>query len=133
VNSIGQLHVPAVAPSPAFDLPGMMQRIGDEDLGRIILADFLAEADNMLQDVRNAICISDAAQCRLSAHSLKGAALTVGAGRLAETAFALEKMARAGDLIAYSAALSDLECAFRELLPEIKQAIEVGAPAGVSI
>lgn len=101
-------------------------RIGDEEIARSILADFLGEGESMIGDLRNATAAHDPDLMRLSAHSLKGAALTMGASPLADAAFAIETMARSGELQSIDSAMQALVARYSELTPILRQAVELG-------
>src|SRR5579884_366122 len=107
-----------------FDMQGMIQRIGDEEIARSILADFLVEGESMIADLRNAIAAGDPDQMRLNAHSLKGAALTIGASPLADAAFAIETMGNNRELQSIDAAMQSLVARYNELTPVLRKALE---------
>lgn len=112
--------------SPPLISKALIQRIGDEEIARSILADFLGEGESMIGDLRNATAAHDPDLMRLSAHRLKGAALTIGAPPLADAAFAIETMARSGELQSIDSAMQALVARYRELTPILRQALELG-------
>jgi HPt (histidine-containing phosphotransfer) domain-containing protein len=81
----------------------------DEDLARVVLGGFLADAPRQVEALRDALAASDGpAACR-QAHTLKGASAAVGGEALRAVAFEMEQAADAGDLAAATARLPDLE------------------------
>ena len=82
---------------PRFDADALLRRLmGDRELAQIILKGFLSEAPSQLENLRARIDESDASSTRLHAHSLKGAAATVGAEFLHPIAMEMESAAMAG-------------------------------------
>ena len=117
-----------LSPACTFDLQGMIRRIGDEEIARSILADFLIEGENMVSELRNTIAANNADQLRLAAHSLKGAALTIGASQLADAAFTLETIAKEHELQKATTAMEALVARYRELTPLLRESIEYSSP-----
>ena len=68
-----------------------------------------AEAPRLMEELRQALRQGDAALVRRLAHTLKGAADTLGAAGVADRARELVELGRAGDLAAAPAALAALE------------------------
>ena len=94
---------------PAFDEADLLERVmGDRELARRILRTFLAEATRQLATLAEAVEREDAGRAVLAAHSLKGAAASVGGALVSATARRVEFLGRAGDLPAA-----------RELIPEL--------------
>jgi HPt (histidine-containing phosphotransfer) domain-containing protein len=87
---------------------------GDRRLLREMLALFLAESPNMLQEVARAVTGKDAGALRRAAHALKGSVANFAAPRPVEAARVLERMGTAGDLSGAGLALRELEDALRE-------------------
>ena len=115
---------PPSSSANAFDFQGMIRRIGDEEIARSILTDFLVEGESMVADLRNAIAAKDPDLIRLTSHSLKGAALTIGASQVADAAFVIETMAKNGELHNIASALKALVDRYHELTPVLRQNIE---------
>jgi len=89
----------APAGPPVFNGDALLGRLmGDRQLAGLILRGFLLDAPSQLEKLRSLLDESDAAGVRLQAHSLKGAAATVGAEELQASAYALETAARGGQL-----------------------------------
>lgn len=100
-----------VKPPPAADKPqtpqtmilnseDALQRLsGDEDLYRMLLADFWEDQRNVLQDIRRELAQNNQEEARRLAHSLKGAAANLGAEALQQSAYKAETAVReAGDI-----------------------------------
>jgi HPt (histidine-containing phosphotransfer) domain-containing protein len=75
-----------------------LQEPGTADLVRETIAVFLADADDRLRELNRSIAAADSARFRRGAHSLKGAALLIGAQRLAQACLALESTGLSGQL-----------------------------------
>jgi signal transduction histidine kinase/DNA-binding response OmpR family regulator len=85
------------------------------------LAVFLRETEDRIARLRALASLADRATIRGEAHTLKGAAGTLGLARLSELARTLEKRADGIDGTAYLAAVESLDAAFsesREQMPE---------------
>jgi HPt (histidine-containing phosphotransfer) domain-containing protein len=87
---------------------------GDEELANVLIDVFLETAPATLTSVREAIVAGSARELRLAAHSLKGAAATVTAGRVAAAAHALETCGADGRLDEAPALLERLATALAE-------------------
>ena len=83
--------------SDSIGKPGLaeaLERVGDADLLRELVAIFTAEACADLEALRRAVKRRDTAMLAGVAHSLKGALRTLGAEPAARTAEWLERVAR---------------------------------------
>jgi PAS domain S-box-containing protein len=88
--------VGAAAP-PVFDRAGMMARLmDDQELARAVLAGFLEEAPQMVEEIGHLLDGTDAQAVAARAHALKGAAANVGGKALRAAAARLEQEARSG-------------------------------------
>jgi HPt (histidine-containing phosphotransfer) domain-containing protein len=87
-----QHQPPAVEPGTLIFNPDAMLRrlMGNRELAATILKGFLQDAPLRLQELCNRLDEADALGVRLEAHSLKGAAATVGAESLQAIAQAME-------------------------------------------
>ena len=84
--------------SVVWDREAMLDLLmGDEDLARSILDGFLEDIPQRLEMLREGLDRGDLAEAGLQAHTVKGAALSVGAEALRAAAFEVERAARAGD------------------------------------
>jgi signal transduction histidine kinase/DNA-binding response OmpR family regulator len=98
------------ATSPVFDMAGVLERLmGDQDLAWAVIDGFLVDNHGQIQELREFLRNGNVDGSRRQAHSIKGAAATVGAERLRETAFAMEQAAQAGDLRSVENAMGELE------------------------
>ena len=94
---------------PILDRSGALERVGgDEDLLNELLSMLLEQARTGLADLAQAIREGDARGVERGAHSLKGAAASLGAERFRQRAWELETIGRSGDLAAAPAALKRL-------------------------
>jgi HPt (histidine-containing phosphotransfer) domain-containing protein len=86
-----------VAATTTFNRSELLERVaGMEDLLEEMLRLFLEESGSMMAEVASAVAGGDPEQIRKSAHSLKGAFLTIAAGRGADLALELENLGREG-------------------------------------
>lgn len=85
------------------------QTLDDEAFERRLLAAFLDDNEARVQAAREALEGSDSDALTLEAHSLKGAASTLGAAPLADAARALEQTAAAGRFTEARDALATVE------------------------
>jgi HPt (histidine-containing phosphotransfer) domain-containing protein len=92
---------------------------GDEALLGEIVAIFLEEHQQMLQQVHLGIRTADAAKVRISAHSLKGALLHFGAAAAVDAAKRLESMGRSSALDGAPAVCETLERELTRLKAEL--------------
>jgi HPt (histidine-containing phosphotransfer) domain-containing protein len=76
---------------------------------------FLTNVPDRLVELREALSASDLDEIRRQAHSLKGAASSVGAKRVSKTAFDMELCAQHGSVHAAHLLYEDLEHEFAEL------------------
>ena len=83
----------------SFDEEPLLQRLmGDRQLASAVVKGFLDDFPRQLGKLRRSLTERDVSATRLYAHSLKGAAATVGAEHLRSIASAIEQAANAGDL-----------------------------------
>jgi CheY-like chemotaxis protein/HPt (histidine-containing phosphotransfer) domain-containing protein len=100
----------AESEAPVFDSAGMMDRLmGDQELARIVMDGFLEDAPRLIEALRSALDLGDAAAAIRGAHTIRGASATVGGEALRAVASEMEKAATAGDFDAVRARLPDLE------------------------
>lgn len=91
------------------DMAAAISRLGeDEELYRELVVVFAEDAPRQITGLRAALSSDDAKESHRFVHSLKGAALNVGAEGLAFTAKGLEQLARDGKLDAVAAGLPGL-------------------------
>jgi CheY-like chemotaxis protein/HPt (histidine-containing phosphotransfer) domain-containing protein len=80
--------------------------------GKSLIAAYLEESPNMLEQLRLAVQSMNALELKNSAHALKGSSLYVGAEGVAELAKTLEHAGRANNLDGIAHVLTDLEQAY---------------------
>jgi HPt (histidine-containing phosphotransfer) domain-containing protein len=91
-------HAAESAPLSAFDAEDLMDRLmGDEVLGRTVVALFLEEMPREIAGLARAVSSSDHMAIQFAAHSIKSASANVGAKELAAAAFRLEQLGQIGD------------------------------------
>jgi PAS domain S-box-containing protein len=109
--------------APVFDHAGMMARLmNDENLAKQIVAEFLKDIPQQITALRGCLEAGNATGVARQAHTIKGAAATVGGERLRAVAFEIEKSGKAGDLSAAAGQLAGLDAQFDRL----KQALTGG-------
>jgi CheY-like chemotaxis protein len=97
-----------------FNEDALMSRLmGDQELAGVVLKGFLEDAPAQLRILRERLSGADASGVRSQAHTLKGAAATVGAESLQALALSIEQAGRAGELV---------EC--QEILPHAEDEFE---------
>ena len=93
---------------------------GDFELLREVAGLFLDDYPRALEKIRNAVAANDASGVEHNAHSLKGSVSTFGAQEVFETALALEKQGRGGNLAGAAEGLKKLEIALQALRPDLE-------------
>ena len=110
-----------VADPPVFDLSGVLERMmGDRELAWIVIEAFLLDAPGQIQQLQAFLGSGDVDGSTRQAHSIKGAAATVGAERLRKTAFDMEKAANAKNLHTVEEAMEGLQAQFVEFEAVVK-------------
>lgn len=77
--------------------------------GKSLIAAYLEESPNMLEQLNKAIQSQNARELKDAAHALKGSSLYVGAEEVAELAKTLEHAGRSNELHGMENVLKDLE------------------------
>ena len=109
------------AAAPVFDMEGVLERLmGDQDLAWAVIDGFLVDNRSQIEELQGFLRSGSVDGSRRQAHSIKGAAATVGAERLRSTASAMEQAAQAGDLRTVENALGELEANFLEFESAVK-------------
>jgi CheY-like chemotaxis protein len=99
-----------------FDLETMLKRLlGDKNLARIVLEGFLQDIPQQMQALQEMLAGDDAAAAERQAHSIKGAAASVGGECMRAVAQEMEKAGKAGDLAFMRQRMIDLEEQFDRL------------------
>jgi two-component system sensor histidine kinase/response regulator len=110
LGSLAEIDRPHESTRTVLDLEivGRLERLGEhvgEDLMGQLAVLFLADADQRVTALRDALVGDDAAAVVLAAHTLSGASANLGAIDLAHLCSALETDANAGDLLGGGALL----------------------------
>jgi CheY-like chemotaxis protein len=110
----GQESTPSAAPAPVaeavLDRQQALARVGgDERLLDELLQIFASDAPRWLADARAAIQNNDAPRLRRAAHTMRGAASSLGAVQTCSAAAHLEELSRAGRWDLADAAYHELE------------------------
>ena len=96
---------------PAFDRAALLNRLmGDEDLARTVLEGFLEDLPRQISGLEGLLLAGDITASQNGAHTIKGAAASVGGEAVRMAAAEMEHMARDGNLKN-----------MRGLLPELKE------------
>jgi HPt (histidine-containing phosphotransfer) domain-containing protein len=93
---------------------------GDFELLREVVGLFLDDYPRALAQIRKAVAGNNSSDVEHHAHSLKGSVSTFGAQEVFESALALEKQGRAGNLAGAVDGLRTLENALIALRPELE-------------
>jgi len=108
--------------TPVFDEEQLMRRLmGNRALAGKLIAGFLQDAPDKLSRLRGMVDAGDAAGVRAQAHALKGAAATLAADALRDTAMELQTAGASGDLASSATLLPLLENRFEQLKATWKQ------------
>ena len=97
------------AANTVFDEASLVERAGgDRGLAQAIARSFLADIPSRIEALRSHLASSDYKAVQHQAHTIKGAAATVGGGVVARLALALERSGSAGELGAAPSGLEEL-------------------------
>ena len=77
-----------------IDWEDLMNRLGDEELIKEIVPEFLKSNTDYLDAISKAIDHHDPKEVELNAHALKGSSASIGAVELSKVAQILERMAK---------------------------------------
>ncbi|MGA2114275.1 MAG: Hpt domain-containing protein [Bryobacteraceae bacterium] len=106
----------AVDEPAVFDRAGLVKRMmGNRALATSVVAAFLLDIPCQIQALKDLLEKGDAPGFGRRAHSIKGAAATVGGECLRKVALEMEKAADAGDLGAVACWMAELEAQFFRL------------------
>jgi CheY-like chemotaxis protein len=110
-----------VAGPTTFNADALIERtMGDRELADAVARSFLADTPGRLAVLRGHLKAGNTNDVECQAHTIKGAAATVGGEGLVGLAFALEQAGRAGDLASAGSTLVELSAEFERL----RQAME---------
>ncbi|QXE92974.1 ATP-binding protein [Geomonas subterranea] len=108
---------------PVFDRDGLVRRLGDDEFVEMFVEKYLDSTDKLMVLLRKAVEAEDYPEVRLQAHSIKGAAASIGAEVMREVALKMEQ----------SAQLEQERSGLPELLGEMERALadfrRVASPA----
>lgn len=98
-----------------FDYEGLVQRMGGDEFVEVFVGKYCACAEKLLVLLRGALDAGDYPEVRLQAHSIKGAAASIGAEVMRATALKMEHAAqKPEEQPVLPRLLADLEAAFTE-------------------
>ena len=107
--------------APIFDKTALLRRVmEDEDLLRVVVSTFLEELPRQFEAMKTYLVTGDAPRAERQAHTIKGAAASVGGEALREAAWEMEKAGKAGDLEGMSALMIELENQRQRLEEKLK-------------
>jgi PAS domain S-box-containing protein len=141
-RGLASAQSPSVQPSDTtLDIPGVDVRSGLKRIGgnrkryETLLRKFSEQQSDTVEAMRAALSLGDAATAERAAHSLKGAAGTLGATSLSEAAVAAETAIKTGHKVEkalrlLSVCLDPVLQAIRAALPEETGGNGAGAPSG---
>jgi CheY-like chemotaxis protein/HPt (histidine-containing phosphotransfer) domain-containing protein len=129
-QAAGEAEGQARSEGAAFDPAAASARFdGDEGLIREVAELFLAEHENAMAEVREAVAAGEAERLERAAHSLKGSVGNFGAKAAFDAALALEVMGRRGKLDGAEAACERLAGELARLVPELRAFAGLAAPS----
>ena len=115
---LAEAPAPFFPPHVVFDETAALARVeGDRELLRDIAALFVADWPQSRATLQQAVLSEDSAVLTRFAHTLKGAAATLGAVAVSAAAQRLEEVGCSGDLAPAASALSVLEAEMLHVLP----------------
>ncbi|MCM0081943.1 ATP-binding protein [Geomonas sp. Red32] len=130
---VGTGHDDGEADRDIFDVAGFLERVGDASYLEMFVEKFIESAGGVLEEMAPTVRRRECEEVRRPAHSLKGAAASMGAERMRELATRLEAEANAGDVSNFAVLFADLWDAFRafcDRAPEIARRYGSGGGSG---
>lgn len=104
-----------------FDKVGMLARLmNDRDAARIVAEGFLADMPRQIAALTERLKAGDASGAERQAHTIKGAAATIGGEALRAVAFEIEQAARLEPRTSASDRLAELDYQFEQLANALK-------------
>ncbi|QWV98463.1 response regulator [Geomonas nitrogeniifigens] len=79
---------------PVFDRKGLVRRLGDAEFVEMFVEKYLESTDKLMKVLQRAIEAEDYPEVRLQAHSIKGAAASIGAEVMRAVALLIEESAQ---------------------------------------
>lgn len=106
---------------PIIDLEALSEQFdGDKELLEEVAAIFAEDCPGRLNEAKTALAAQDSETLRRSAHSLKGAAGTLAANQVKDTASMLEQAAKNGEFVRAGEILPLLESQLGDLFEYLK-------------
>ena len=119
VPIVNEEGVPGISEDPdvaVFDPKGLLSRLMDDaDLARTVAAGFLQDIPKQIGVLRSYLEAGEVPSAERQAHTIKGAAASVGGEAMRFVATDLEKAAKAGDLASVMARFPELDMQFQRL------------------
>jgi len=113
---------PPSAAGTRMNVPELLERLmGDRELAREILRDFLADTAKRLEVMHSALTTGDAVALQRQAHAIKGAAANVGAVGLRELSQTLETLALDRELARIATLLQEMKAAVPALVGALRE------------
>ncbi len=118
----GSPGLPITADVSVFDPRELMDRLEcDEEMAASIFAEFAEDLPRLLEGLRRQIACRALPEATRQAHTIKGAAATVGASELSAVALEAERAGQGGSVDALAAVLPRLETASLRLLSALRK------------
>lgn len=109
-----------MADTTIFDLSYLLTTVADDrELAGQVIGVFMHDIPKQLAELDSAIASGDAPTARRAAHSIKGAAATVGAEKLRVVAFQGEELGRDGKLDELKGVAVNIHQAFKAVEAEM--------------
>ncbi len=110
-----------VATFSSFDLPSLLERVGDDaDLAVELINLFLRDLPKLSTALDSALQQGDAGEVGRQAHTLKGAAANLSAEPVVDLARAMEASARSGDVATAQLRWGSLQAALQTLRQDMQ-------------
>jgi len=110
------------SPMPAFDRKAFERRMGNNgELCKRILALFMQDTPRQLAFLNQSVAAHDMSDVQRAAHSIKGAAASLGAEAVHRAAYDVETASQEGSIDQVRGRISELEWAFASFLEAISQ------------
>jgi HPt (histidine-containing phosphotransfer) domain-containing protein len=107
--------------SLVFDRTGLLARLmGDADLAALVLVEFVTDIPLQIRALMEYLDTGNAPGAERQAHTIKGASASIGGEAMRELVGQMEGAAKAGDLAAVRARMTELSTQFDRLREEIK-------------
>jgi CheY-like chemotaxis protein/HPt (histidine-containing phosphotransfer) domain-containing protein len=105
---------------PIFDRSALLERLcGNDELLPRFIALFITGAETGIEAIRNALTTGNSEEVYNQAHTLKGSAANIGAGRILALAVTLDERAKQQNISSMPALLAELEAEFELFKKEV--------------